>query len=60
MVDTKELFETLEREQLQEKKRKIKEWLKMTFKDLFNLIKMVKNSGIEDIKLVDLKKILRG
>lgn len=32
----------------------------MTFKDLFNLIKMVKNSGIEDIKLVDLKKILRG
>lgn len=60
MLDTKELFETLEREQLQEKKRKIKEWLKMTFKDLFNLIKMVKNSGIEDIKLVDLKKILRG
>lgn len=30
----------------------------MTFKDLRNLIKMLKNSGIEDIKISELKKIL--
>ena len=32
----------------------------MRYKDLQNLIKMLKNSGLEDIKLVDLEKVLRG
>lgn len=58
MVNINELLQELEEQQRQEKRKKIKEWLKMTFKDLFNLIKMVKNSGIEDIKISELKKIL--
>lgn len=60
MVDTREILERLEEQQRQEKRKKIKEWLKMTYKDLQNLIKMVKNSGLKDIKLVDLQKVLRG
>ncbi len=60
MVDTKELFEILEQEQREEKKRKIKEWVKMRYKDLQNLIKLLKNSGIENIKIVDLEKVFRG
>lgn len=60
MVDTKELFEILEQEQREERKRKIKEWVKMRYKDLQNLIKLLKNSGIENIKIVDLEKVLRG
>lgn len=60
MVDTKELFEILEQEQREERKRKIKEWIKMRYRDLQNLIKLLKNSGIENIKIVDLEKVLRG
>lgn len=58
MVDTREILERLEEQQRQEKIKKFKGLVKMTFKDLFNLIKMVKNSGIEDIKISELKKIL--
>ena len=58
MVDTREILERLEEQQRQEKIKKFKGLVKMTFKDLFNLIKMVKNSGIEDIKKSELKKIL--
>ena len=58
MVDTREILERLEEQQRQEKIKKFKGLVKMTFKDLFNLIKMVKNSGIEDIKMSELKKIL--
>ncbi len=60
MVDTKEIMEKLERETLQQRKRKIKEWIKMRYRDLQNLIKLLKNSGIENIKIVDLEKVLRG
>lgn len=60
MVNINELLQELEEQQRQERIKNFKGLVKMTFKDLFNLIKMVKNSGIEDIKLVDLKKILRG
>lgn len=60
MVDTREILERLEEQQRQERIKKFKGLVKMTYKDLQNLIKMVKNSGIEDIKLVDLKKVLRG
>ena len=58
MVDTREILERLEEKQRQERIKKFKGLVKMTFKDLFNLIKMVKNSGIEDIKMSELKKIL--
>lgn len=60
MVDTKEIMEKLERETLQQRKRKIKEWVKMRYRDLQNLIKLLRNSGIENIKLVDLEKVLKG
>lgn len=32
----------------------------MRYRDLQNLIKLLKNSGIENIKIVDLEKVLRG
>lgn len=60
MIDITEILEELENTQRQARKRKIKEWVKMRYRDLQNLIKLLKNSGIENIKLVDLEKVLRG
>lgn len=60
MVNINELLQELEEQQRQEKRKKIKEWLKMTFKDLFNLIKMLKNSGIDDMYLKDLENIFKN
>lgn len=58
MVNINELLQELEEQQRQEKRKKIKEWLKMRLEDLKRLMKMLKNSGIEDIKISELKKIL--
>lgn len=60
MIDITEILEELENTQRQARKRKIKEWVKMRYRDLQNLIKLLRNSGIENIKLVDLEKVLRG
>lgn len=62
MVNINELLQELEEQQRQEKRKKIKEWLKMTFKDLRNLIKMAKNSGIdlEKTTISEVLKSLRG
>ena len=62
MVNINELLEELEEQQRQERIKNLKEWLKMTFKDLRNLIKMAKNSGIdlEKTTISEVLKSLRG
>ena len=62
MVDTKEILEKLEEQQRQEKIKKFKGLIKMTFKDLRNLIKMAKNSGVdlEKTTISEVLKSLRG
>ena len=62
MVDTKEILERLEEKQRQEKIKKIKEWLQMSFKDLERLIKLAQNSGInlKNITISGMLKVLRG
>lgn len=62
MVDTKEILEKLEELQRQEKIKKFKGLIKMTFKDLRNLIKMAKNSGVdlEKTTISEVLKSLRG
>ena len=61
MVDTKEILERLEEKQRQEKIKKIKEWLQMSFKDLERLIKLAQNSGInlKNITISGMLKVLR-
>ncbi len=62
MVDTKEILEKLEEQQRQEKIKKFKGLIKMTFKDLRNLIKMARNSGVdlEKTTISEVLKSLRG
>ena len=62
MVDTREILERLEEQQRQERIKKFKGLVKMTFKDLRNLIKMAKNSGmdLEKVTLGEVLKSLRG
>lgn len=62
MVDTREILEKLEEQQRQEKIKKLKGLIKMTFKDLRNLIKMAKNSGVdlEKTTISEILKSLRG
>lgn len=62
MVNINELLQELEEQQRQERIKNLKEWLKMTFKDLRNLIKMAKNSGIdlEKTTISEVLKSLRG
>lgn len=59
MVDTREIMEKLELEQLQQRKKKLKGVIKMSFKDLRNLIKMAKNSGM-DLEKVTLREVLKS
>lgn len=59
MIDTKEIFKNLEEQQIKEKRKKVKELVKMTFKDLRNLIKMAKNSGM-DLTKVTLNEVLKS
>lgn len=58
MVDTREILERLEEQQRQERIKKFKGLVKMTFKDLRNLIKMAKNSGM-DLEKVTLGEVLK-
>lgn len=62
MVDTREILERLEEQQRQERIKKFKGLIKMTFKDLRNLIKMAKNSGVdlEKTTISEVLKSLRG
>ena len=62
MVNINELFEELEEQQRQERIKKFKGLVKMTFKDLRNLIKMAKNSGVdlEKTTISEVLKSLRG
>lgn len=62
MVDTREILERLEEQQRQERIKRFKGLVKMTFKDLRNLIKMAKNSGmdLEKVTLGEVLKSLRG
>lgn len=62
MVNINELLEELEEQQRQERIKKFKGLIKMTFKDLRNLIKMAKNSGmdLEKVTLGEVLKSLRG
>lgn len=62
MVDTREILERLEEQQRQERIKKFKGLVKMTFKDLRNLIKMAKNSGVdlEKTTISEVLKSLRG
>ena len=58
MVDTREILERLEEQQRQERIKRFKGLVKMTFKDLRNLIKMAKNSGM-DLEKVTLGEVLK-
>lgn len=62
MVDTREILERLEEQQRQERIKNFKGLVKMTFKDLRNLIKMAKNSGmdLEKTTISEVLKSLRG
>lgn len=62
MVDAREILEKLEEQQRQERIKKFKGLIKMTFKDLRNLIKMAKNSGVdlEKTTISEVLKSLRG
>lgn len=62
MVNINELLEELEEQQRQERIKKFKGLVKMTFKDLRNLIKMAKNSGVdlEKTTISEVLKSLRG
>lgn len=60
MVDTREIMEKLEHERLQQRKNKIRGFLKMTFKDLDRLIKIFLNSGVGlNIKLSEAMKYFK-
>lgn len=59
MIDTKELFKNLEEQQAKEKRKKVGELVKMTLRDLRNLIKMAKNSGM-DLTKVTLNEVLKS